>query len=137
MLSEIVAEIKSTTKSIEELNSRMRTLEQGETDQVSRQISQQVSFFPMFLSQQIKMIADLEKQFGEEFQSKCLDEVKEIAETAKNVQATTESALTCVQSSESSKQIECADALFKGTSRLNILQQRITAKMMRCKKQSG
>lgn len=137
MLSKIVDEIKSATKNIEELNGRLRVLNPAESDMVSRQISQQVSFFPMFLSQQIIMIADLEKQYGDEFQSKCFDEVKEIAETAKNVQATTESALSCVESSESSRQIECADALFKGTSRLNILQQRITAKMMRCTKLTG
>lgn len=134
MLSAIVDEIKTASKSIAELNGRMRSMQTSEPDMVSRQISQQVSFFPMFLSQQIKMISDLEKQFGAEFQSKCLDEVREIAETAKNVQATTESALAVV---ESSRQIEFADALFKGTSRLNILQQRITAKMMRCKKNPG
>ncbi|MDZ4835286.1 MAG: hypothetical protein SGJ27_16030 [Candidatus Melainabacteria bacterium] len=132
-LTEILDEIKISATNIETLGKRMQEQPDANASSLHGHMAQQISFFPMFLNQQIKMITELDKNFGDEFQGKCIEEVKEIADTAKAVEAAAEVAINSVESDEF-EQMERVQVLFKATSKLNILQQRIAGKMMKSKR---
>jgi Mg2+ and Co2+ transporter CorA len=131
----IIEEIQNAANEIQRLHKNSH-LNSEDSNVVIHQISQQISFFPTLLSQQIRLIANLEKQFGEAFYEKCADEVREIAETAKNVQTSIENLTGELELECSDAHIACAENLTKVILRLNILQQRIAGKMMKSKKES-
>jgi hypothetical protein len=137
MITKIVDELKNDGREIDRLRVKTKTLQNVESNMVLRQIAQQISFFPSFLSQQIKHIIELEKQFGEEFQNNCHEEVREIAETACDVRKSIEKLFEIENSEPNDAQIQCAQSLMNGMSRLNRLQQRIAGKMMKISKLSG
>ncbi len=137
MITQIVDQLKKNGREIDRLRLRTQTIQDVESNLVLRQITQQISFFPSFLSQQIKYIVELERQFGEEFQNKCHEEVREIAETACDVRKSIEKLFEIENSEPNDAQIQCAQGLMNGMSRLNRLQQRIAGKMMKISKVSG
>ena len=137
MITEIVDELKNDGREIDRLRAKTQTLQDVESNMVLRQIAKQISFFPSFLSQQIKHIIELENQFGDEFQTKCHDEVREIAATARDVRRSIEKLFEIENSEPNEAQIQCAQSLMNGMSRLNRLQQRIAGKMMKISKTPG
>ena len=105
----------------------------NENNKLIRQVVQSSALLPMLFTQHLQMIESLEQKFGVRFASNCRDEIAEIANVAERIQNAMESVKTIANCVDLAEQNEFAKVIFEGTSRLNILQQRIAGKMMKVK----
>jgi hypothetical protein len=78
------------------------------------------------LSQQVRMLESLEQKFGQAFTSTCGDEIQDLLNVAKQIQRTMEGAAA-------NATVDASQELFSAIPRLNLLQQRISGKMMKIK----
>ncbi len=127
-------QIKQATVAIEFAHKHLQeNLPLDESTSVIRQVVQSSALLPVLLSQQLRMIEVLEEKFGVRVASTCGEEIEEIADVAKRIQATMENVGTNRTTADVAEQNNFARSIFESTSRLNILQQRIAGKMMKVK----
>lgn len=123
--SKIVELVQAAAERIEDAHARLKaSLGKQPEDPLKLLIVQQTSMVPAILFQQNRMIVTLEQRYGKAFQSVCDSEIKDIVNIAQNIQLTIENCMACATP-------EAAQALIGDISRLNILQQRISGKMMK------
>ena len=97
------------------------------------QALQHCSVLPVMLAQQLRAIEGLEQKFGEQFRSMCREEVEEIASLTTFIQDWLATIVSGAPALSLGTQRLLLDKFFKDTARLNLLQQRISGKMMKVK----
>lgn len=123
--SNLVDQMRHAAMGIEKAHEKLKTsLSVDNTDSVKQLVMQQTSMVPVILNQQIKLLDSLEKKFADVFTSACQSEIEEIATVAKHIQHTIDTVVINAQP-------ESANNLFQAITRLNLLQQRISGKMMK------
>lgn len=129
-----ISDINQAIKGIEDA---YRQLLVDATDDIDRialmQALQQCAGLPSILKQQLRMIEGLEKKFAEQFGSKCGDEIEEMVLLSTRIREALDNAVSGKEALDQAAQAHLVENLFRGTSRLNLLQQRISGKMMKVK----
>lgn len=124
-LQSTLAEIEALTKQIQSL------LGQHAENQLVQQVGQQLCMLPMLLNQQHQMLIRLEAKYGEQFMDKCRGEVEGILGMAKEIQELMGMAKPTLNSNDDEAKSQFAGKTFSCTTKLNLLQQRISGKMMK------
>lgn len=123
--SNLVEQVRHAAIGIEKAHEKLKaSLSVDNTDPVKQLVVQQTSMVPVILNQQIKLLDSLETKFADAFTSACHAEIEEIATVAKHIQQTIDAVVVNAQP-------EAANNLFQSITRLNLLQQRISGKMMK------
>lgn len=123
--SNLLEQVRHAAMGIEKAHERLKTsLSVDNTDEMKQLVVQQTSMVPTILNQQIKLLDSLETKFADVFTSACQAEIEEIATVAKHIQQTIDDVVVNAQP-------EAANNLCQSITRLNLLQQRISGKMMK------
>lgn len=123
--SNLVDQVRHAAAGIETAHEKLKaSISVNNNDAVKHLVVQQTSMVPVILAQQIKLLDSLEKKFADVFTSACHAEIEEIATVSKHVQQTMEAIAINVQP-------QASNDLFQAITRLNLLQQRISGKMMK------
>ncbi|HIN67024.1 MAG TPA: hypothetical protein EYM95_20475 [Candidatus Obscuribacterales bacterium] len=130
----VVEQIKDAAAGIENAHKQLMAIPSDSSslplidanESAKLQIVQQTSMVPVILSQQVRMLESLEQKFGQAFTSTCGDEIQDLLNVAKQIQRTMEGAAA-------NATVDASQELFSAIPRLNLLQQRISGKMMKIK----
>lgn len=124
---EIVEQVKALASGIEYAHKKL-TASLGDEQGVSKkhQIARQTSMVPVILLQLSRMLENLVQKFGEVFIMTCSDEIQEILAVAARIQRVLENSAAGDESDD-------VQDMFSSIARLNLLQQRISGKMMKVK----
>ena len=129
-----ISDINQAVKGIEDAYQQLLAGATDDSDRIALvHALHQCAALPSMLKQQLRMIEGLGKQFPEQFSSKCGDEVEEMSVLSKGIRKSLESAVSSKEALDQAAQVHLVESLFKDTSRLNLLQQRISGKMMKVK----
>ncbi len=131
---QLASQIVQATVAIKHAHKRLQeSISDSQNNILIRQVMQSSALLPTLFTQNLKMIETLEQNFGDQFAANCSDEIKEIANVAKCIQAAMESVSTIGACVDLSEQKEFAKSICDNTARLNLMQQRIAGKMMKVK----
>jgi hypothetical protein len=123
--SNLIEQVRHAAMGIENAHEKLKaSLSVDNTDEMKQLVVQQTSMVPVILNQQIKLLDSLETKFADAFTSACQAEIEEIATVAKHIQQTIDAVVVNAQP-------EAANNLCQSITRLNLLQQRISGKMMK------
>ncbi len=130
----IISDITQAVKGIEETFKHLSEKPPADHGMIAMiQALQHCSVLPVMLGQQLRTIEGLEQKFGEQFRSMCREEIEEIASLTTFIQDWLANIVSGTPALSLSTQRVLLDKFFKDTARLNLLQQRISGKMMKVK----
>lgn len=124
---EIVEQVKALAAGIEYAHKTLTaSLGDEQGDSRKHQIARQTSMVPVILLQLVRMLENLVQKFGDVFITTCNSEIQEILAVAAQIQRV-------LENSAANAEADDVQDMFSAIARLNLLQQRISGKMMKVK----
>ena len=124
---EMVEQVKARASEIEQAYEKLiASLGEESVDSTGYQIARQTSMVPAILQQLVRMMDNLQQRFGDVFTTTCSGEIEDILAVAGQIRQT-------IENSATGAGVDDWQDLFSAIARLNLLQQRISGKMMKVK----
>ena len=124
---ETVEQVKALASGIEYAHKKLTaSLGDEHGDSRKHQIARQTSMVPVILLQLVRMLENLVQKFGVVFITTCSSEIQEILAVAAQIQRV-------MENSAAGDETDDVQDMFSAIARLNLLQQRISGKMMKVK----